>query len=50
MVLRYLADLTIAEIAEREGVAEGTVKSWLHRGRAALAVELGTDAAEVHGG
>jgi RNA polymerase sigma-70 factor (ECF subfamily) len=50
MVLRYLADLTIAEIAEREGVAEGTVKSWLHRGRAALAAKLGADSAEVHGG
>jgi RNA polymerase sigma-70 factor (ECF subfamily) len=50
MVLRYLADLTIAEIARREGVAEGTVKSWLHRGRAALAVELGADSTEVHGG
>jgi RNA polymerase sigma-70 factor (ECF subfamily) len=40
MVLRYLADMTIAEIADREGVAEGTVKSWLHRARAALAVQL----------
>jgi RNA polymerase sigma-70 factor (ECF subfamily) len=49
MVLRYLADLSIAQIAEREGVAEGTVKSWLHRARTALAAELGTDAAEVPG-
>jgi RNA polymerase sigma-70 factor (ECF subfamily) len=40
IVLRYLADLTVAEIAEREGVPEGTVKSWLHRGRAALAARL----------
>jgi RNA polymerase sigma-70 factor (ECF subfamily) len=40
MVLRYLADMTIAEIAERENVAEGTVKSWLYRGRAALAAQL----------
>jgi RNA polymerase sigma-70 factor, ECF subfamily len=40
MVLRYMADLPVAEIAEREGVPEGTVKSWLHRGRAALAAEL----------
>jgi RNA polymerase sigma-70 factor (ECF subfamily) len=40
IVLRYLADLTIAEIAEREGVPEGTVKSWLHRARAALAARL----------
>ena len=40
MVMRYLADLTVAEIAEREGVAEGTVKSWLHRGRQALAARF----------
>ncbi|MEV6601316.1 sigma-70 family RNA polymerase sigma factor [Actinoplanes sp. NPDC051346] len=40
MVLHYLADMTIAEIAERENVAEGTVKSWLHRARAALAARL----------
>lgn len=43
MVLHYLADMTIAEIADREGVAEGTVKSWLHRSRAALAAELTTE-------
>jgi RNA polymerase sigma-70 factor (ECF subfamily) len=43
MVLRYLADLTIADIADREGVAEGTVKSWLHRGRTALAAQLRPD-------
>ncbi|MFC4149050.1 SigE family RNA polymerase sigma factor [Micromonospora mangrovi] len=41
MVLRYLADLPVAEIADREGVPEGTVKSWLHRGRVALAAQLG---------
>jgi RNA polymerase sigma-70 factor (ECF subfamily) len=40
VVLHYLADLPVAEIAHREGVAEGTVKSWLHRGRAALAEQL----------
>ncbi|GAA3959642.1 SigE family RNA polymerase sigma factor [Actinoplanes auranticolor] len=40
MVLHYLGDLSIADIAEREGVAVGTVKSWLHRGRAGLAVQL----------
>jgi RNA polymerase sigma-70 factor (ECF subfamily) len=45
MVLRYLGDLTVTEIAAREGVAEGTVKSWLHRGRAALAVVLRPDGA-----
>jgi RNA polymerase sigma-70 factor (ECF subfamily) len=50
VVLHYLADLSIAEIAGREGVAEGTVKSWLHRGRAALAAQLGADPAEAHRG
>jgi RNA polymerase sigma-70 factor (sigma-E family) len=40
VVLHYLADLPVGEIAQREGVAEGTVKSWLHRGRAALAARL----------
>ncbi|SIN21951.1 SigE family RNA polymerase sigma factor [Micromonospora cremea] len=37
VVLHYLADLTVAEIAAQERVAEGTVKSWLHRSRTALA-------------
>lgn len=37
VVLHYLADLPVHEIASQEGVAEGTVKSWLHRGRLALA-------------
>jgi RNA polymerase sigma-70 factor (ECF subfamily) len=41
LVLYYLADLPVDEIAEREQVAPGTVKSWLHRGRAALAGQLG---------
>ncbi|MGC5018930.1 SigE family RNA polymerase sigma factor [Micromonospora sp. DT47] len=40
IVLFHIADLGIAEIAEHEGVAAGTVKSWLHRGRLALAAEL----------
>jgi RNA polymerase sigma-70 factor, ECF subfamily len=40
IVLHYLADLPITEIADREGVAPGTVKSWLHRGRTALAAQL----------
>ncbi|MFE9192688.1 SigE family RNA polymerase sigma factor [Micromonospora sp. NPDC007208] len=37
VILHYLADLPVNEIASQEGVAEGTVKSWLHRGRLALA-------------
>jgi RNA polymerase sigma-70 factor (ECF subfamily) len=40
IVLHYLADLPIAAIATELGVAEGTVKSWLHRARAALAEQL----------
>ncbi|MDI1464193.1 sigma-70 family RNA polymerase sigma factor [Catellatospora sp. KI3] len=40
VVLHHLGHLTTAEIAEQEGVAEGTVRSWLSRGRAALAVSL----------
>ncbi|MGC5019731.1 SigE family RNA polymerase sigma factor [Micromonospora sp. DT47] len=37
VILHYLADLSVNQIATQEGVAEGTVKSWLHRGRTALA-------------
>jgi RNA polymerase sigma-70 factor (ECF subfamily) len=44
MVLHYLGDLPVAEIAERENVAEGTVKSWLHRGRTALAAHFASEA------
>ncbi|WP_344654176.1 SigE family RNA polymerase sigma factor [Cryptosporangium japonicum] len=43
VVLFYLGDLSIDEIADREGVPAGTVKSWLHRARGRLAVELGPD-------
>ena len=37
VILFYLGHLTVTEIADQEGVAEGTVRSWLTRGRAALA-------------
>lgn len=40
IVLFHVADLSVAEIANQEGVAPGTVKSWLHRGRTALAAAL----------
>ncbi|WP_412541087.1 SigE family RNA polymerase sigma factor [Longispora sp. K20-0274] len=40
VVLHYLADMPVTEIALVLGAAEGTVKSWLHRGRAALATHL----------
>lgn len=43
VILYYLADLSVAQIAAQEGVAEGTVKSWLHRGRLALAALLTDD-------
>lgn len=40
LALHYLADLPVREIAEQLGVAEGTVKSRLMRGREALAALL----------
>lgn len=48
VILHYLADLPINEIAQQEGVPAGTVKSWLHRGRAALAAQL-TEKERNHG-
>jgi RNA polymerase sigma-70 factor, ECF subfamily len=41
IALRYVADASVAEIAETLGLAEGTVKAQLHRGRQALAARLG---------
>ncbi|MBF4762838.1 SigE family RNA polymerase sigma factor [Nocardioides islandensis] len=43
LVLHYLADRQVHQIAEELGVAEGTVKSRLSRGRDALAAELGQE-------
>lgn len=40
IVLHHLGGLTVKEIAEQCAVPENTVKSWLHRGRAALATAL----------
>jgi RNA polymerase sigma-70 factor (ECF subfamily) len=40
VILHYIGDLSVADIAEQEGVAEGTVKSWLSRGRSALFTQL----------
>jgi RNA polymerase sigma-70 factor (ECF subfamily) len=40
IVLHYLCDLTVAQIAAETGVPEGTVKARLARGRAALAPHL----------
>lgn len=39
-VLRYYEDLSIAEIAERMNVAEGTVKALLHQARQRLQIEV----------
>jgi RNA polymerase sigma-70 factor (ECF subfamily) len=41
VVLHYLGDVAVAEIAEIIGAAEGTVKSWLHRARRQLQGKLG---------
>jgi RNA polymerase sigma-70 factor (ECF subfamily) len=46
VVLHYLADLPISEIAALTGAAEGTVKSWLHRARTTLATRLQEFAAQ----
>jgi RNA polymerase sigma factor (sigma-70 family) len=40
VVLHYLADLAVDEVAQLLGVPIGTVKSRLSRGRAALAAQL----------
>ena len=48
VVMHYLADLSVAEIAEQTGVAQGTVKSWLHRGRMKLAATLTAQEGAVH--
>ncbi|GIF77433.1 RNA polymerase sigma factor [Asanoa siamensis] len=43
IVLHYLAGMPVAEVAADIGVPRGTVLSWLHRGRAQLAVHLGSE-------
>ena len=40
VVLRFYDDLTVPEIARSLGVAEGSVKSHLHRALSTLAIEL----------
>ncbi|HIV58542.1 MAG TPA: SigE family RNA polymerase sigma factor [Candidatus Stackebrandtia faecavium] len=40
VVLHYLGDMSVADIAKQTGAKEGTVKSWLHRGRTELAQYL----------
>lgn len=46
-VLFYYLDMSIADIAAALGIKEGTVKVWLHRARASLAVALGDGHMEV---
>ncbi len=41
IILHHLADLPVDEVAALLDAPSGTVKSWLHRGRAQLATELG---------
>jgi RNA polymerase sigma-70 factor (ECF subfamily) len=43
VILHYLADLPVRDIAAQEGVPEGTIKAWLYRGRSALATRLGDE-------
>jgi RNA polymerase sigma-70 factor (ECF subfamily) len=43
IVLHYVADLPVADIAADLSVPRGTVLSWLHRGRTRLAGLLGED-------
>jgi RNA polymerase sigma-70 factor (ECF subfamily) len=41
IVLHYLLDMSVADIATETGYSVNTVKSWLARGRTRLAEELG---------
>ncbi|WP_034594117.1 SigE family RNA polymerase sigma factor [Hamadaea tsunoensis] len=47
VVLHYLADMSVAEIAEFTGSPEGTIKAWLHRARRTLAGLLAAEDEEV---
>lgn len=46
LVMHYMADMTVNAIAAATGAKEGTVKSWLHRGRKELAALLTDTAAD----
>lgn len=45
LVLHYLADLPVGQIAEELRCPVGSVKAWLSRGRGALAIALSDDTA-----
>lgn len=47
LVLHYLADLTVEDVAQQLEAPVGTVKSWLSRGRTALAAILEIEAPQV---
>ena len=48
IVLHHIAGLSVAEVAHDCDVAEATVRSWLHRGRTAMAQHLSiSDAPKV---
>ncbi|NUR94788.1 MAG: SigE family RNA polymerase sigma factor, partial [Kribbellaceae bacterium] len=47
IALHYLLDVSVAQIAGDLGVSEGTVKSWLSRGRDSLAAALSDELAGV---
>jgi RNA polymerase sigma-70 factor (ECF subfamily) len=49
IVLHYLVDMPVEEIARTLSVSSGTVKSWLARGRRALASVLGEHQGSVKG-
>lgn len=46
LVLHYLLDRSVSDIATETGAAEGTVKSWLSRGRSALAARIEPEGAD----
>ena len=48
IALRYVTDASVAEIARTLGLAEGTVKAQLHRGRQTLATRLGRAGEDDH--
>ncbi|BBC34906.1 hypothetical protein SGFS_062000 [Streptomyces graminofaciens] len=48
-VLHYVCDLSVDQVAAETGISPGTVKTHLHRARAALAPQL-ADVSELSGG